>query len=201
MQLTFVFALMILQAVGAIRIDPNQQSPKKEQFVAPFVTMPQPPAVPRVDFNACPFEGCQFGKWTARKPVTVYSSWTARRKIIARVRAGEKLKAITGVSVVVQPGKVIFDRDVPTYGARRGDVAYTYMYCGEGATDMWTNGRFVSCADASFSWKGVEGCQRDCDGHYLEPTKSEWWVRVRLKDGRTGWVKVTDNFDGTDALA
>src|SRR5437016_3815380 len=101
MQLTFVFALMMLQAVGAIRIDPNPQPPKKEQFVAPFVTMPQPPAVPRVDFNACPFEGCQ----------------------------------------------------------------------------------------------------EDCNGHYLELGKSEWWVRVRLKDGRTGWVQVTDNFDGTDALA
>ena len=42
MQLTFVFALIMLQAVGAIRVDPNPQPPEKEQFVAPFVTMPLP---------------------------------------------------------------------------------------------------------------------------------------------------------------
>src|SRR5438270_9716950 len=106
------FALVMLQAVGAIRIAP-QQPQEQKPFVAPFVAMAQPPALPRVDFNACPFEGCQFGKWTARKPVAVFSSWNSARKRIAKLKTGEKVKAITGVSVVLQAGQGIFDRDVP----------------------------------------------------------------------------------------
>jgi len=197
----FIFTFVMLQAVGAIRMDPNPQPAPKQEFVAPFVVMAQPPAVPRVDFNACPFEGCQFGKWTARKPVNVFSTWAAGRKVIARVKPGEKVKAITGVNIVLQVGKGIFDRDVPMFGAKKGDFVYSYEYCGEGEQDIWTHGRFIKCTDPNFSWKPGEGCQEDCNGHYLELGKSEWWVRIRMKDGRTGWVRVTDDFDGTDALA
>jgi len=29
------------------------------------------PELPKIDQNACPFEGCQFGKWTATVPVQI----------------------------------------------------------------------------------------------------------------------------------
>src|SRR5438105_4994279 len=196
-----VFAFAILQAVGAIRVDNSRPPQEQKPFVAPFVAMPTPPALPKVEFNACPGEGCQFGKWTARQAVTVYSTWTAKRKPLAHLKPGEKVTAITGVDIVLSASHGVFDRDVPEFGAKKGDDLYSFAYCGEGAEDIWTHGRFIKCTDPNFSWKPGEGCQENCNGRYLELGKSEWWVRIRLKDGRTGWVHVTGNFDGTDALA
>lgn len=33
------------------------------------------PALPKIDENACPFEGCQFGLWTATNDVQLFSTW------------------------------------------------------------------------------------------------------------------------------
>ena len=125
--------------------------------------MPHPPAVPRVDFNACPFEGCQFGKWTARKPVTVYSSWTAGRKVIARVKTGEKVKAITGANIVLQVGRGIFDRDVPMFGAKKGDVVYAdppYTTIGANNGFVRYNEHFFSSADQKRLAKAANRARR-----------------------------------------
>ncbi len=163
--------------------------------------MAAPPKLPKVDLNSCPFEGCQFGKWTARTRVVVYSTWQSGRQPIATLSAHDEVTALTGVNIVLQPGQGIFDRDVPRYGAAKGDLAYMYRNCGEGAVDMWVHGRFIACAEPNFSWKPGYGCQNHCDGRWLSLGKSEWWAQIRLPDGATGWVLVVDNFDGTDALA
>lgn len=199
--LLFISCLVPQAAVGAIELDRSLQQPSAEAYVAPFTVMRQPPTVPKVDFNACPFEGCQFGTWTVRKAVKVYSTWRNNRRQIATLPEGEKVTALTGVNIVIHPGKGVFTRDVQMYGAKRGDVAYTYNYCGEGAIDVWTHGRFIRCAELMFSEKSGWGCQRDCDGRYLELGKFEWWANIRMENGKTGWVLVSDNFDGTDALA
>jgi hypothetical protein len=196
--LALVFSLLLQKAGILVAPGPQQQ---KEPYVAPFIPMPQPPKLPKVDRGSCPFEGCQFGKWTARKAVIVYSSWRSTRRRIAELRQGEEIIALTGVNLVFQPGKGSFTRDVPLFGARKGDTLYTYQDCGEGAVDIWVRGRFIKCSDPNFSWKPGYGCQTDCNGRYLELGKSEWWAKIRLKSGRAGWVLVTDNFDGTDALA
>ena len=107
-----VFALAILQAVGAIRVDNSRPPQEQKPFVAPFVAMSTPPALPKVEFDACPGEGCQFGKWTARQAVTVYSTWTAKRKPLAHLNPGEKVTAITGVDIVLSASHGVFDRDV-----------------------------------------------------------------------------------------
>lgn len=193
-------ALFLPLQKSAIVAPAPQQSPQTP-YVAPYTPMPDPPALPKVDLNSCPFEGCQFGKWTARARVVVYSTWESGRKPIATLEKGDELTAITGVNVVLEPGKGIFDRDVPMYGAAKDDTVYMYQNCGEGAVDIWVHARFIKCADLNFSWRGAEGCQKNCDGRWLSLGKSEWWAQIRMKDGTVGWVLVNGNFDGTDALA
>ena len=189
--------LFLLQSTAILREAPQQAAPKP--YIAPYTAMPQPPTLPKVALNSCPFEGCQFGKWTATAKVVVYSTWESTRKPVATLAKGDEIAALTGVSVVFEPGKGTFDRDVPMYGARKGDPAYMYQNCGEGEVDLWVHGRFINCADLNFSRAG-EGCRKDCDGRWLSLGKSEWWAQVRLKDGTTGWVRVDGNFDGVDAL-
>ena len=92
-------------------------------------------------------------------------------------------------------------RSVQLYGVDKGDIAYLYGNCGEGAADMWVHGKFFKCAEPNFSWHPGYGCQQNCDGHWLSLGKSEWWAHIRLKMGSTGWVLVEGNFAGVDALA
>lgn len=197
MLLPLAFAFL-LQSTAIVREAPQQAAPKP--YVAPYTPMPQPPTLPKVDLNSCPFEGCQFGKWTATAKVVLYSSWESARKPVASLAKGDEVTALTGVSVVFEPGKGTFDRDVPMCGARKADPAYMYQNCGEGEIDLWVHGRFIQCADLNFSWRGMEGCHKNCDGRWLSRGKSEWWAHIRLKNGTTGWVLVNGNFEGIDAL-
>lgn len=201
MLLPLALALLFPLQKAAIVVAAPQQQHQKTPYVASYTPMPDPPKLPKVDLNSCPFEGCQFGKWTATDKVTVYSTWESGRKPTATLEKGDEVTALTGVNLVLEPGKGIFDRDVPMYGAVKGDTAYMYRNCGEGEADLWVHGRFIPCADLDFSWQEGEGCQKNCDGRWLSLPKSEWWVQVRMKNGATGWVLVKGNFDGTDALA
>jgi hypothetical protein len=200
MLVPFILATSLLLQQAAIRVEAAPQQPEQKPFVAPFVAMAEPPKLPKVDLNSCPFEGCQFGKWTATKEILVYSTWEPARKQIATLQKGDEVTGITGVNLVLQPGRGVFDRDVPLFGASKGDTAYMYQNCGEGAVDIWVHGRFIQCMDPEFSWKRGYGCSRNCNGRWLERGKSEWWAQIRLKDGTTGWVLMDGSLDGVDAL-
>src|SRR4051812_31754559 len=56
------------------------------------------PTLPFFDWNACPFEGCTYGEWTAAETVEVFDTWKPSRKRIATVHAKA---VVTGVSGVV----------------------------------------------------------------------------------------------------
>jgi len=43
------------------------------------------PALPYYDWKACPFEGCAYREWSARKAVAVYDTWEQKRRPIARL--------------------------------------------------------------------------------------------------------------------
>jgi hypothetical protein len=201
MHLVLAFALSLLVQKSGIAVDPTPRQQQQKPYVAPFISMPEAPKLPKVDPNACPFEGCRFGKWTANTRVIVYSTWQLTRKPTASLANGDEVTALAGVNIVLQPGNGIFDRDVPLYGAKKGDVVYSYRNCGEGAVDIWVHGRFIQCGEPEFSWKPGYRCQSNCEGRWLSLGKSQWWAQIRLKDDSVGWVLVEGNFDGTDALA
>jgi len=74
--LALTISLLLQQgAIGAIALETPRQQTERKPYVAPFISMPDPPKLPKVDLNSCPFEGCQFGKWKAKATVVVYSTW------------------------------------------------------------------------------------------------------------------------------
>lgn len=160
------------------------------------------PALPKIDENACPFEGCRFGKWTAREPVQLYSTWRSDRKPLRTLGKGEAATAVTGVYITFEPAEIQVTAPMPQYGLNPGDTVFGYMSIGEGFFNAWFNGYWVQEFDGS----GVEspdgsGCNRNCTGKLLKPARSEWWVKIRTNDGTIGWAKDADKFDGADALA
>jgi hypothetical protein len=168
------------------------------QLAPAIVPRPVPkPTLPKIDQNACPFEGCQFGEWRARKSVLLFSTWKRERTPLRRLAKDEVVTALTGVHITFQPVEISVTAPIPQYGLKPGDTVFGYMNLGEGVFNAWFKGMWVEEFDGS----GVApGCSRNCSAKLVKPGRFEWWVQIRTKDGVTGWTKQTDSFDGKDAL-
>jgi len=160
------------------------------------------PDLPVIDYNACPFEGCTFGKWKVTKNSRVYSSWRKDRVEIARIKPGEKVTGMTGVHITRKPDRILVSQDMPDLGLKRGDLILRYMYLGEGFANIWFNGAWHKGEDCTFiTEKRGQGCLRDCQAIVTEEGRKDWWVKIKTSDGKTGWVLVEQNFEGMDAFA
>jgi len=155
------------------------------------------PALPKIDQHACPFEGCQLGRWTARQSVAVYSTWKLNRTRIATLRKGQVVTAITGINITFEPFEILMTAPIAQYNLTPGDRVFGYMNLGEGFFNAWFNGMWLETFDGSSI---APGCTRDCHGTVVKPGRMEWWVQIRFANGREGWTKQTDHFDGKDAL-
>lgn len=161
------------------------------------------PELPFFDWNACPFEGCSYGKWTAAAQVTVFNTWKADRKRIAILSPEDVATGISGVVITYKPGVILLTEDLPEDDLRKGDRILTYTYRGEGVSAAWFKGRFYHDYDTTFA-KGLDGtgCMRNCKGAYVDPGKSVWWAKLKIKSGVVGWVNMNEaKFNGVDALA
>lgn len=150
--------------------------------------------MPYEDFGACPFEGCTYREWTARVAVTARTERRDDAPVAFELTPGERVTAITGVVSTVRPGRMTFTQptEVETslgrIGMQAGETIYLLTPIGEGHHVASVRGRII---------RDVEGGV----GQINEPGEWIWWVQVRHADGRTGWVRVTDQFEGTDRLA
>jgi hypothetical protein len=180
--------ITLLVTLFALQLNPSLTPQKAPQ-----------PALPKVDLNACPFEGCQFGKWTASEPVVLYSTWKSDGKLVAKVAKGEAVTAVTGIHITLAPSEIEVTEPISAYDLKPGDKVFGYMNYGEGYFSAWFNGFWVEQFDGS----GVDGagCNRNCNAKLIKAGEVEWWAQIKTKDGATGWTKETDKFDGKDALA
>jgi hypothetical protein len=159
------------------------------------------PAVPKIDENACPFEGCRFGAWKATDDVQLYTTWKTDRKPLARVSKGDAVTAVTGVHIAFESTQIEVTAPMPDYGLHPGDTIFAYMNYGEGVFSAWFNGYWVEQFDGSdVAAPGDSNC-RNCTAKVIKEGRMEWWVEIKTKDGQTGWIQETDKFDGNDALA
>jgi hypothetical protein len=165
--------------------------------------MPKP-ALPLFEWKACPFEGCAYRLWTARKPIAVYDTWKTSHHEIAQLSVGDKVTGITGVVITYRAGRIRMDRDFPEQNLKQGDIILTYAYRGEGFAAAWLKGEFHHDFDISFAkWPDGSGCGNEhCAATYVDLGKNVWWAEVKLKSGKLGWVNMNDaEFDGLDLLA
>lgn len=184
--------LLLYVSLCAFLIAQNSSTPPKTD----------PPALPVIDYGACPFEGCTFGEWTVTKETTLFDSWKRGRAAIGKLEKDEKVAGLTGVHITNKPDAIRVLSDIPALSLKRGDTILRYMYRGEGFADIWANGKWFKEADCSFiAEKEIGGCSRDCSAKVIENGDKEWWVQVRTKSGQLGWATAEDNFDGMDALA
>lgn len=150
--------------------------------------------MPYEDAGACPFEGCTYREWTARGPVQVLTERRDDGPVAFTVAAGERVTAVTGVVVVTRPGRVTFTEpaEIETSNGpmtmQRGDTIYLLTPTGEGHHVASIRGRIIRDVDGGA-------------GPLVNPVEFTWWVQIRNRAGRTGWTRVTRQFDGTDSRA
>src|SRR5258708_7545969 len=109
---------------------------ESEQKAEEWKAMPAP-KLPFYDWKACPFEGCSYRRWTARKSVVFYDTWKQGRQRIGRISKGAVVVGVTGVVVTLKPGVILMDRDLPEANLKPGDTILTYTYRGEGYSAVW----------------------------------------------------------------
>ena len=159
------------------------------------------PALPVVDDNACPFEGCRFGKWKILKESTLYSSWQNDRSEIAKLAPGQEITGLTGIHITRRPDRILVSRELSRLGLKPGNLVLRYMYVGEGFANIWAKGVWHKEEDCSFiTEKDGGGCSNNCAAIVTEDGVKEWWVKIKTSDGKVGWALVEDNIDGMDAL-
>lgn len=118
------------------------------------------------------------------------------------IQVGQEVLALTGVHITRRPDTIRVNVPIPELQLRAGDVIFRYMYHGEGFADIWANGSWHKDYDCTFVAEKEEGgCLRDCAAKVELYGEKEWWVNIKMANGKTGWVLVDENFDGMDSLA
>lgn len=166
------------------------------------------PPMPLEEAGACPFEGCQFGVWTARETVVARRSRSTSAARSFTVRKGETVTALTGVLVITRPGRVEFRErtDLLTkdgqISVEPGETLYLLGYRGEGLTDAWFKGRTYHEVDGAMEFFNAICDTRPerCSGRIVERQRSTWWVQIRNGAGAVGWTNQADVFYGRDAF-
>ena len=169
----------------------------------PYVIQDAPP-LPFLDWNACPFEGCTYSKWTAAEEVDVLDTWEPNRKLIATLSTNAVVTGVSGVVITYKPGIIRLNSDLPQDDLRRGDTILTYTYRGEGFSAVWFKGRFYHDYDITFAkWPDGSGCLGpDCAGTYADLGEKVWWAKVKMSSGVVGWVNMNEaKFEGVDQFA
>jgi hypothetical protein len=159
------------------------------------------PRLPVIDRNACPFEGCTFGKWIVKRETAVFDTWEQARKQLFVLQKGAVVTGLTGVHIVHEPDRIRILKLIPELQVQPGDVILRYMYHGEGASDLWVKGQWKKEYDTGFVTElDNSGCLRDCSAKVISQGRKEWWARLKNRQGQMGWTKVEDQFDCVDAL-
>ncbi len=149
--------------------------------------MPKPPQLP-----ASSEKRWVVNRFVLHETVTLYDTWKAGGKPIAKLPPETVVRGLGKLSVVHQPDVIRMTKAMPEVGLKVGDTLLRYTYIGEGFADVWFNGRWYPEFDASFIKElDGSGCGNDhCHAVTEKEGRKEWWAHVRLMDGRDGWIRV-----------
>ena len=145
------------------------------------------PPNPYIDKGACPFECCTYRDWKATKPITRLDQPNGKKRV-AQISAGSTVHAVTG-EVISAPTAIVARQAYADSPIRKGDTFYFLHYAGEGYSLVWYKGKTFD-VDLDQSGATPEGPP---DGG------AAWWAQIRIPDGKSGWVRVNDQFENQDS--
>jgi hypothetical protein len=154
---------------------------------------PVRPPLPYKDAGACPFEGCVYRDWTVNRDTPLRRSPDRSAAVQWTVRKGETVRAETGFVLTLKPGRARVVRKVRVgqRTAAPGQVVYLLHYVGEGHFLVWLEG----------STENLPAGAKDDPLVLIRQPEARWWVRIRCRNGRSGWTDQPESFGNKDLLA
>ena len=168
------------------------------------------PSLPHTIEGACQLECCRLGSWTTTfAPLAVHPAPGDRTASRDSIPARTTFTADSTVVVVRQFGIAVADEPVPqryrdSPALAAGDTVYLVRYEGEDWFRAIVRGQ---TQQVHAFWVGPPGMRRPRStrtyGHVVQELQTEWWVQVRLPDGRSGWINMTQvsSVRGPDACS
>ncbi len=150
--------------------------------------------VPYVQKDVCPGEGCHYGDWIAEKSTPVFAKEGNTSSRILTLKPDEIFTAIRGNVHVTKPGVVLVASPVyvkENTGSRelrleKGDTIFVLTEYGEGLVNVWHEGELYQIWEF---WNAPGSFLRDAKGVLIESPQSEWWVFIKTRKGRFGWIR------------
>jgi hypothetical protein len=147
------------------------------------------PVVPHESIGACPFERCSYGLWRAKQTLRLHRDRDVKTPVVAEVRAGQTVHAMTGVVVTTRLGEAAVLRDTdlgmrPLH-VRAGQKVFVLYYEGGGLWRIWYRG-----VEDSAQIADVDDAAPESELSIKIRTRptSEWWVQAKTETGTTGWT-------------
>ncbi len=205
-KLRFAFLIAAVLALGACASPDSEHAPDGADTSAVMGApdtlvmqeggpLAQRPTAPLRIEGACPFECCTYGTWTTTDQTTVYRQTGDTTAVAFTIPAGTTLEAPTGHVLLTQIGMAVTRDSVRLYQgyesfrtAPPGDTLLLLDYVGEGTYHAWY-------ADSVYQ----VGLSAQIET--LRKPRQQWWARVELADGRSGWLWMdrTPSIRGADA--
>jgi|GEM_PF-1299949 len=154
-------------------------------------------SLPYIEKNACPFECCQFGKWTAQSAMNAFVREDDTSQAAFSIQPGDVLFAETGNLHIEKFGKLLITKPVGQF--EKGDILLALHCVHEGNFLLWKGGHFH---EVDIFWNYSEGVEdREVSevlknpgprfaGVMLEEPSMTWWVKVRNIHGQSGWLQL-----------
>ncbi|HEX6750139.1 MAG TPA: hypothetical protein VF092_22785 [Longimicrobium sp.] len=167
----------------------------------------QRPPEPYIDRGICPFECCTYRDWTAVGTIPVYAEPKIGAREMFTIAPRATFRAVTGDVHLRQVGIVVARRAVPLEVAvgeqprslAAGDTAYVLSYVGEGYYRLWIRGEIQSY-EAFWDDRHEYPRPTDRPGVMVRDPDELWWVKVRTRAGRGGWIRMDRaDVEGADA--
>ncbi|MDA1234379.1 MAG: hypothetical protein O3A53_06235 [Acidobacteria bacterium] len=153
--------------------------------------------------NACPFECCMYGEWTALEPKTLYRA-PESAEAIGAVEANQTVEALGGEMRLRPTPVLVRFAGVEGLTAKAGDIVFLLDYSGESFGNVWVDGE-VQSASGFGARENCPSPNQECWGEVLRPEDAGnwrngvWWIEIKTKDGTIGWTSEADHFTGADA--
>jgi hypothetical protein len=146
--------------------------------------------------GACPFECCQYRKWTVIDDTDLVDA-PGSTTVVGRAVKGSRVDGLTGeVHLRPEPVLVLKDGELP-----KDTIAFLLDYGGEGYYNVYTRGKTISTSVAVARY--CFHVSDECWGERLqapgEGKVAVWWVKIKLPNGVIGWTDKSAHFGNMDA--
>lgn len=166
----------------------------------------QPPET-LVEIDPCLLYSCGKERWKVKRRLIVFSAPDRASPRLGYIEPGTVFEPINMAWVSLKPRVdrvrerfAAGDKSAPEW-YEPGQLIYKYAYWGHGCITVWTNGYLYNYFEEGRRPRQVATClDLLVSDHYFDNVqKGSYiiWLKLRLDDGRAGWIIRTEN--GTDS--